>query len=223
MTCNLQSETRDHQNLGSFSTGFTLQVGLLCLTGMALLTGCVSSGEYEAEKARALNYQRLLAQEEQRTGELDARLQEAEQEITSLGSQNRQLAAERDTLQDQVSRQQDERSSAGAMSGLANDMDISPEMSLSDPSLSEFELSDFSFDESDFKDLGMDKAEAADLDMGQTSVGGSGTPTYHTVVKGDTLYRLSRTYGVTVEQLKRWNNLTDNIISIDQRLIVSQP
>ena len=220
MTSNLQSETRDHQDLGSCSTGLTLQVGLLCLMGMTLMTGCVSSGEYEAEKARALNYQRLLAQEEQRTGELDARLQEAQQEITSLGSQNRQLAAERDSLQEQV-RRQSEREVPGDMSGTS--LDISPEMSLSDPSLSEFELSDFSFDESDFKDLGMDKADAADLDMGQTNVSGLGTSTYHTVVKGDTLYRLSRTYGVTIEQLKQWNNLTDNIISIGQRLIVSQP
>lgn len=220
MTFNLQSETRDHQDLGSFSTIFTLQVGLLCLMGMALMTGCVSSGEYEAEKARALNYQRLLAQEEQRTGELDARLQEAQQEITSLGSQNRELAAERDALQDEVRRQAE---APGTMSGTASNMDISPEMSLSDPSLSEFELSDFSFDESDFKDLGVDKANAAELDINQTNVSDLGTPTHYTVVKGDTLYRISRTYGVTIEQLKRWNNLTDNIISIGQRLIVSQP
>lgn len=222
MTCNLQSETRDHQNLGSFSTIFTLQVGLLCLMGMALMTGCVSSGEYEAEKARALNYQRLLAQEEQRTGELDTRLQEAQQEITSLGSQNRELAAERDALQEEV-RRQAEAGAPGATSSTANNMDISPEMSFSDSSLSEFDLSDFSFDESDFKDLGVDKADAAELDMGQTNVSGSGTPTHYTVVKGDTLYRISRAYGVTIEQLKRWNNLTDNIISIGQRLIVSQP
>ena len=65
----------------------------------ALVSGCVSSGEYEAEKARALNFQRLLAQEEQRTGELDNRLQEAQQEITSLDSQNRELTVERDSLQ----------------------------------------------------------------------------------------------------------------------------
>jgi len=99
-------------------------------------------------------------------------------------------------------------------------MDISPEMSLSDPSFSEF---DFAFDEEDFKDFGMAEADAADLDMGQTDGSGLSTSTYYTVVKGDTLYRISRTYGVTVEQLKRWNDLTDNIISIGQRLIVRQP
>lgn len=190
--------------------------------GAVLLSGCVSTGEYEAEKAKALNFQRLLAQEEQRTDELDARLQEIQQEISSLGSQNRELAAERDTLRDQVSNQQ-ARVQDGNASDPASEMDIPPDMSFSDPALSEFELSDFSFDESEFNDLGIEKADAGRMDMGQSDVTGMGTPTYYTVVKGDTLYRISRTYGVTVPQLKKWNNLTDNIISIGQRLIVSQP
>ncbi len=188
----------------------------------ALVSGCVSSGEYEAEKARALNFQRLLAQEEQRTGELDNRLQEAQQEITSLDSQNRELTVERDSLRDKVGRQQ-QHAPASDMPGTSSDMDMSPDLSFSDPSLSEFELSDFSFDESDFNDLGMENTDATGMDMGKTNVGGFGTPTYYTVIQGDTLYRISRTYGVTVAQLKQWNHLTDNIISIGQRLIVSQP
>ena len=187
-----------------------------------LLSGCVSTGEYEAEKAKALNFQRLLAQEEQRTDELDARLQEMQQEVSSLGSQNRELASERDALQDQISHQQ-ARVQDGNASDPASDMDLSPDMSFSDPALSEFELSDFSFDESEFNDLGIEKADAGPMDMERSDATGMGTPTYYTVVKGDTLYRISRTYGVTVEQLKKWNNLTDNIISIGQRLIVSRP
>lgn len=185
-----------------------------------LLSGCVSTGEYEAEKAKALNFQRLLAQEEQRTGELDSRLQQAQQEIASLESQNRELAAERDLIRDQVQRQQ-ERAATGDVAG---EMDVSPDMPPPDTSLSEFDLSDFSFDESDFKDLDVDTGDVAGMDMDvDKPAGGLGTPTYYTVVKGDTLYRISRTYDVTIEQLKRWNNLTDNIISIGQRLIVSQP
>ena len=183
-----------------------------------LLSGCVSSGEFEAEKAKSLNFQRLLAQEEQRTDELDARLQEMQQEVTSLGAQNRELAAERDALQDKIASQ-----SAGDAADSASDMDLSPDMSFSDPSLSEFDLSDFSFDESEFNDLGIEKADAGQMDMERSDVTGMGTPTYYTVVKGDTLYRISRQYGVTVEQLKKWNNLTDNIIGIGQRLIVSRP
>ncbi len=210
------------QNLGSFSKRFAPRFGMLCLMGAVLLSGCVSSGEFEAEKAKALNFQRLLAQEEQRTDELDARLQEMQQEVSSLGSQNRELAAERDALQDQVSNQQASVQDGNA-SDPASDMDLSSDMSFSDPSLSEFDLSDFSFDESEFNDLGTEKADAGQMDMERSDVTGMGTPIYHTVVKGDTLYRLSKRYGVTVPQLKKWNNLTDNIISIGRQLIVSQP
>jgi len=222
MIPNPQPGARHQHNLGSSSTKWTLWFGILSLMSAALVTGCVSSGQYEAEKAKALNFQRLLAQEEQRTGELDARLQEARQEISTLGSQNRELSAERDSLQDQMARRQT-TAPANTMPGDSGDMEISPDMSFSDPALSEFELNDFSFDESEFNELGIEKTEATGMDMGTTGAGGFGTPTYYTVVKGDTLYRISRTHGVTVDQLKRWNNLTDNIISIGQRLIVSRP
>ena len=221
MTLKTQPAAQHPQNLGSCSKTFAPRFDMLCLIGAVLLSGCVSTGEYEAEKAKALNFQRLLAQEEQRTDELDARLQEMQQEVSTLGSQNRELAAERDALQDKVSQRQIRGQDSNA-SGSANDMDLSPDASFSDPALSEFELSDFSFDESEFNDLGMEKADAG-MDMAQSDTTGMGTPTSYTVVKGDTLYRISRTYGVTVEQLKKWNNLTDNIIGIGQRLIVSQP
>ena len=217
MTWNPQPGAQHQQHLGSSSTRLTLRFGMLCLMSAALVSGCVSSGEYEAEKARALNFQRLLAQEEQRTGELDNRLQEAQQEITSLDSQNRELTVERNSLRDQAGRQQ-KRAPASDMPGTSSDMGMSPDMSFSDPALSEFELSDFSFDESDFNDLGMENTDATGLDTPTM-----GTQTYYTVVQGDTLYRISRTYGVTVNQLKQWNNLIDNIISIGQRLLVSRP
>lgn len=40
----------------------------------------------------------------------------------------------------------------------------------------------------------------------------------HTVEAGQTLFRISQIYGVSVEQIRRWNNLSDNLISIDQKL-----
>ena len=227
MTLHTQPVAQRPQNPGSFSKRFAPRVGMLCLMSAVLLAGCVSTGEYEAEKAKALNFQRLLAQEEQRTDELDARLQEVQQEVASLGSQNRELTAERDALKDQVSQQQ-ARVQDGNASDSASDVDLSPDMSFSDPALSEFELSDFSFDESEFNDLGVEKADAGRMEMGRSDITGMGTPTYHTVGKKkdgspETLYYLSRTYGVTVKQLMQWNNLTDHIIKVGQRLIVSQP
>ncbi|MEM1124475.1 MAG: glucosaminidase domain-containing protein, partial [Bacteroidota bacterium] len=44
------------------------------------------------------------------------------------------------------------------------------------------------------------------------------TRRYHIVVKGETLYRLSRIYGTTVDTIKQLNGLKSNIISVGQRL-----
>jgi len=42
----------------------------------------------------------------------------------------------------------------------------------------------------------------------------------YTVVTGDTLYSISRRFGLTVDELKGLNNLTDNNIRIGQKLVV---
>lgn len=42
----------------------------------------------------------------------------------------------------------------------------------------------------------------------------------HIVKKGDTLYSISRKYSVSVDDLKRWNYLYDNVISEGQKLTV---
>ena len=38
---------------------------------------------------------------------------------------------------------------------------------------------------------------------------------------GETLYRISRRYGIRVETLRKWNKLPDDIIEVGQKLIVS--
>lgn len=45
---------------------------------------------------------------------------------------------------------------------------------------------------------------------------------YHTVQPGETLYRLSITYKVSVETLQEWNNLSDYILKVGQRYIVGK-
>ena len=45
--------------------------------------------------------------------------------------------------------------------------------------------------------------------------------TKHTVKSGETLYGISLKYGVTVAQIKQWNNLKNDIIYVGQSLIVS--
>lgn len=45
----------------------------------------------------------------------------------------------------------------------------------------------------------------------------------HRVQSQETVYRISRMYGITEEQLRSWNNLDDNTISIGQELVVEEP
>ena len=219
-----------------------------------VLGGCVSSEKYEAEKARSLNFQRLLAQEEKRTGELNVKYQEAQRKVSELESQNRDLTTEMGALREQLDRTQTEltRIREGNMGGQPSPTD---ELTLAEPSISEFGLSDLEFKDSDLGDLGGDLGGGTGGELGgemggdlggqqpptdiETDFGrdfggdlgmdlgmepavstAGGAATFHTVVRGDTLYSLSRQYGVTVNELKRWNNLDGDLIRIGQQLRV---
>ncbi len=129
--------------------------GVLVCSGV--LSGCVSTEKFEAEKARALNFQRLLAQEEKRTGELNVKYQDTQRQMGSMESQNRDLNAELEALRDQLNRSHDELSRVreGGM-GKADDL------KLSEPSISEFGLNDL-----DFKDSDMTKLDS-DLNLGDS-------------------------------------------------------
>jgi membrane-bound lytic murein transglycosylase D len=45
----------------------------------------------------------------------------------------------------------------------------------------------------------------------------------HTVLPGETLFRLGQTYGVSIEDIKRWNNLPDNTIMVGQKIRIVKP
>jgi hypothetical protein len=53
-------------------------------------------------------------------------------------------------------------------------------------------------------------------------LGGVGLPAVHVVRPGETLYRISRRYGVPVDKVRKWNKLPDDIIEVGQKLIVGQ-
>jgi flagellum-specific peptidoglycan hydrolase FlgJ len=42
----------------------------------------------------------------------------------------------------------------------------------------------------------------------------------YTVIKGDTLYSLSKKFNISIEELKRKNNITDNSLSLGQTIII---
>lgn len=49
-----------------------------------------------------------------------------------------------------------------------------------------------------------------------------GDGTIHTVAAKETMFSISQAYNVTIEEIKQWNNLTDNSLSIGQEIIVKK-
>ena len=43
---------------------------------------------------------------------------------------------------------------------------------------------------------------------------------HYTVQRGDTLFVIGKAHGVSVEQLKQWNNLDSDLIEVGQVLVV---
>jgi membrane-bound lytic murein transglycosylase D len=45
---------------------------------------------------------------------------------------------------------------------------------------------------------------------------------YHTIQAGETVFRVSKLYGVTVDEIVRWNNIKGFVVSVGQRLVVKK-
>lgn len=173
-------------------------VTVIC--GGLLLSGCVMAEKYDAEKARSLNFQRLLAQEEKRTGELDSEVKRSKNELMEYEARNRELTAQLQATQDQMARVQEE---AEAMKESA---------------LLERKA------KGDMKRALKSTHKTLPVEPGPTdsSLGSMGSPTVHIVKQGETLYRISLRYGVAVDKVRKWNKLPDDIIEVGQKLIVGQ-
>ena len=173
-------------------------VTVIC--GGLLLSGCVMGEKYDAEKARSLNFQRLLAQEEKRTGELDSEVKRSKNELMEYEARNRELTSQLQAAQEQMARVQEE---AEAMKESA---------------LLERKA------KADMKRALTPTHKPLPVEPGPTgsSQGSMESPTVHVVKPGETLYRISRRYGVAVDKVRKWNKLPDDIIEVGQRLIVGQ-
>jgi LysM repeat protein len=67
------------------------------------------------------------------------------------------------------------------------------------------------------------KVEAPKEEKKKQEIAGKSTKTkYHTVAKGETLYRISKENDLTVDELKELNNLTSNNVKVGQKLIVGK-
>ena len=197
----------------------------LVLCGVFVLSGCVLTEKYEAEKARSLNFQRLLAQEEKRTSELDSEVKRTKRELSEYEARNRELTAQVQAVREQMSRVQEEAEAMkeaallerkAKTDGKRAPAATSGRASKTDTALETSDLAGaFTGTPSDMKE----GSDVASMDtMAEVKSGGI----IHVVKPGETLYRISRRYGVSVEKIKKWNKLPDEIIEVGQKLLVSQ-
>jgi len=198
-------------------------VTIVC--GGLLLSGCVMAEKYDAEKARSLNFQRLLAQEEKRTGELDSEVKRSKNELMEYEARNRELTAQVQAAREQMARVQEEaeamKESALLERKAKADMKrpVTPMRKVLpvEPAVDSADLADLTASA-----LGMAPEVPAVPGPTDSLLGSMRSPTVHVVKPGETLYRISRRYGVTVDKVRKWNKLPDDIIEVGQKLIVGQ-
>jgi LysM domain-containing protein len=195
-------------------------VTIIC--GGLLLSGCVMAEKYDAEKARSLNFQRLLAQEEKRTGELDGEVKRSRSELMEYEARNRELTAQLQATRDQMSRLQEEaeaiKESALLERKAKADMKrkLTPVRKASpvEPMPDAVDLSESA--------MGVTPEVPGAPGPPDSSMRGVRSAGVHIVKPGETLYRISRQHGVTVDKVRKWNKLPDDIIEVGQKLIVGQ-
>lgn len=189
---------------------------LIC--GALLLSGCVMSEKYETEKARSLNFQRLLAQEEKRTAELDSEVTRSKKELAEYEARNRELTAQVQAVREQMARVQEEADAVKEAALLERKAKAEMKRAAPVPKAPPLsELGDLSP-----AALGIAPEAPAVPAVTEALLSTKGTPMIHVVKPGETLYRISRKYGQRVETVKKWNKLPDDIIEVGQKLIVGQ-
>jgi nucleoid-associated protein YgaU len=195
-------------------------VTIIC--GVLLLSGCVMAEKYDAEKARSLNFQRLLAQEEKRTGELDSEAKRSKNELAEYEARNRELTAQLQASRDQMARVQEEAEAMKESALLERKAKADMKRALrpmrktlpAEPTPDTVDLSASA--------LGVPTEVPAVPGETDSPPGSMRSPTVHVVKPGETLYRISRRYGVAVDKVRKWNKLPDDIIEVGQRLVVGQ-
>ena len=196
-------------------------VGAIIIGMSPMVGGCVVMEEkYNTEKARSLNFQRLLAQEEKRSLELESEVKRTKIELADFEARNRELASQVQTVREQMTRLQEEteaiRESAVLERKAMEDMRkgvaaVAKPKKPADPLEA--------LDELATRPASQPKIPHAEGGAEPASVAKS-SPTLHIVKPGETLFRISRRYGIEVERLMKMNKLPDDIIEVGQKLIV---
>lgn len=69
-------------------------------------------------------------------------------------------------------------------------------------------------------DAGLEIGQIIKIPYVPRSVIRAGAGQIHTVAAKETMFSISQLYNVSIEEIKRWNNLSDNALSIGQELVI---
>jgi LysM repeat protein len=201
-----------------------LLAGALIICSCSLFSGCVVLEEkYNAEKTRSLNFQRLLAQEERRSAELDSEVKRAKQELAEFEARNRELSAQVQSVREHMTRLQEE-TEAIKESALLERKAMEDMRRSSHPVARPKQAAPSAQILGDISGLeGSPSRSSVSKDIEETRESGGAVksgPMVHVVKPGETLFRISRRYGIEIEKLKKMNKLPDDIIEVGQKLIV---
>jgi len=199
---------------------------ILCLMLIAcgpLVGGCVVLEEkYNAEKARSLNFQRLLAQEEKRATELDSEVKRTKVELAEFEARNRELSLQVQSAREQMGRLQEEAEAIKEATVLERKaLDDMRKRNLATPP-SRTQKADSADVSPDLKVEVPKGAEAKEPVLQDTKPSPKHRTITHVVKPGDTLYRIARGYGIEVDKLKKLNKLSDDVIEVGQKLVVGK-
>ncbi|MBH0200868.1 MAG: LysM peptidoglycan-binding domain-containing protein [Nitrospira sp.] len=195
-------------------------LGILICSGV-LTSGCVVLEEkYNAEKARSLNFQRLLAQEEKRTAELDSEVRHTKAELAEFESRNRELSAQVQMAREQMGRLQEETEAIREATVLERKALEDMQRKGPSPSAAKPKKAEPS------KAVSGGRGGGNLSDRGMAAVTEPAAPMkvtpgmVHVVKAGETLFSIGRRYGLEVDKLKKLNQLPDDIVEIGQKLLV---
>jgi LysM repeat protein len=192
---------------------------LLC--GGSVVSGCVVLEEkFNAEKARSLNFQRLLAQEEKRTVELDSEVKRTKTELAEFEARNRELSAQVQMAREQMTRLQEETEAIREATVL--ERKALEDMQRKGPSTTGKPKKIEPFKEP--AKVTMTESGGSDTKSfsppGVTNLTPKSGQTVHVVKPGETLFGISKRYGLDIEKVKKMNKLPDDIIEVGQKLMV---
>jgi LysM repeat protein len=186
------------------------------LAMMLALAGCVTKESYTQQVNRTTNLQRLLADEEKHSSDLNAEVARLKSQVADLEAQNKLIS---DQLKDartqvvrsleEVGRLQEEVQSHRA-SVKSRRQGVAPA-----PTEPPDRLGELQFDRP-----GVNKRQAKTSKKMSVERTGSGSG-YHEVKRGDTLFNIAKRYKTNVKTLKELNGLTSDEIQLGERLLVN--